>query len=925
MRHRPCWSAVAATALALALFPSSPASAAAPAPAAPSSPAPDPAPADDRGSWQVSDTGVDRYTVSWTSPTELPVGDARPEILADGVVAGVPTLDPDGRTVEVTVTSPTLPDVAAFDVVLSGRTLDSAAAAPPVEPAPYVVPAQVTELPEAADPGVPGPHETRTTDYDLPSVELPDISRRAEMLGHVVEPTDATADSPLVVFLHGRHSPCYRPGAPAPLGIDSRAAVTEDWRCPGRSEPIPSHLGYDYVQQLLASQGYVTVSISANAINALDYDAPDGGATARATLIRKHLEAWTDFVAAGTYTADLSNVVLVGHSRGGEGANRASLDLGTDATYGVSGQVLIGPTDFGFQAAPSTPTVTLLPYCDGDVSDLQGQNFTDASRDLTDQLAFHSSVLVMGANHNFFNTEWTPGLSVAPSNDDWYSRDPTRTCGSESSIRLSEQGQQDVGSAYIAGAVHLFADGDQDVLPMYDGSAVSVPSAGNADVRSHAIGGGLETRRPFVDAELAATATASSRFCVGQAFSPKPLACESEIDATRTPHWPAAYFPGPALRRGWEVSWSEAGRTSGIVLDEAWDLTGMSDLDLRTIVQPGNGPATLHVRLADAHGNSATLVPEGDGILSPLPGGAPSLAKRWGQVLRVSLDDIEFLDLAEVTSVAVVSNGPAGRVWVLDLVAHPAAGLSPAPTPTVSTISVGTVTRTEGNGRDEVTIKVPYTVEGGPLAADARVRMLVAEDVFYATDGATAVTIPAGTTSGTLSVPFQPNRVDDYPRRHWVVAVYPVGGIATNHYLGGATVIDDDPSPVATIEPARTRIREGQTARWKVTLSGRTSYPVEFQATPIRGGGKGKRLTVGDLTEEFREGYLYPIPPLRRALYTTDLAVYNAAAPGRIRSSLTIPTVARPGEQGPRSITMRFRFFNGIRVVDRTHTIIVTD
>ena len=126
--------------------------------------------------------------------------------------------------------------------------------------------------------------------------------------------------------------------------------------------------------------------------------------------------------------------MLVGHSRGGEGVDRASINLPTDEGYHVTGQVLIGPTDFGFQAAPATPTVTILPYCDGDVSDLEGQNFTDDGRDVTDDpthdLAFHSSVLVMGADHNFFNSEWTPGSSVAPSVDDWYGPKKA-TCGSK--------------------------------------------------------------------------------------------------------------------------------------------------------------------------------------------------------------------------------------------------------------------------------------------------------------------------------------------------------------------------------------------------------------------------------------------------------------------------------------------------------------
>ena len=172
----------------------------------------------------------------------------------------------------------------------------------------------------------------------------------------------------------------------------------------------------------------------------------------------------------------------------------------------------------------------------------------------------------MGANHNFFNTEWTPGLSVAPSNDDWYASGParTKTCGNKHPMRLSKQGQQDVGSSYIAGAVHLFADNDQDVLPMYDGSAVTVASANNVDVRSHAIGGGLEIRRPVVDARLDASPSATARFCVGQADARRATVCEVNTESSRTPHWPSTYVKGVTLRRAWEMSWTAVDQESGL-------------------------------------------------------------------------------------------------------------------------------------------------------------------------------------------------------------------------------------------------------------------------------------------------------------------------------------------------------------------------
>ncbi|MFC6345019.1 hypothetical protein ACFP8W_23760, partial [Nocardioides hankookensis] len=279
------------------------------------------------------------------------------------------------------------------------------------------------------DPATPGPYAVTTSDYTLDPVSVPGMRTPIEMVGHVVEPgaAEATGPRPLVLFLHGRHGVCYDPSDPD--------AWSENWPCTAPFQEIPSQLGYDYIQQVLASQGYATVSIRVNGINAQDFAAADGGADARARLVQAHLDHWVGLAAA--HQVDLSRVVLVGHSRGGEGVDRASIRIPLTAPYRVVGQVLIAPTDFGAQAAPYVPTVTLLPYCDGDVSDLQGQKFTDSGRDLTaDDTSLKSSVLVMGADHNFFNSEWTPGASAAPSSDDWAGA-TDQTCGTGDPQRLS--------------------------------------------------------------------------------------------------------------------------------------------------------------------------------------------------------------------------------------------------------------------------------------------------------------------------------------------------------------------------------------------------------------------------------------------------------------------------------------------------------
>jgi hypothetical protein len=756
------------------------------------------------GRWKVAATGsAGSYRVTWTSPTPLPHTDARPEIVVDGRWAGPSTLSANGRRVSAWISASSRPTAADFDVFLGGEALDEPAPGDQGQ-VPYKRPTNLKALTD--DPGVPGSHAITTSDYSLDPVKLPGIPELSEMVGHVVAPTDATNSSPLVLFLHGRHDYCYRPAdGDDPVGIPF-ATAPNAWKCPGKQLPVPSYLGYDYVQRLLATQGYVTVSISADAINALDYRVADGGAEARSALIRKQLDQWAQFVGDGDQHADLDNVILVGHSRGGEGVNRASLNLPTGAGYSVTGQVLIGPTDFGFQAAPLTPTVTVLPYCDGDVSDLQGQNFTDDGRDLELGLAFHSSILVMGANHNFFNTEWTPGLSAARSFDDW-GGPKTKICGADNPSRLSPAQQRKVAKTYIAGAVHLFAEDDQDVLAMFDGSAVAVPSADNADVRSHAIGGGIETRRPGPDASIGDTDGATIRLCGGISDTRRPAACERGADSQRTPHWPSAYYSGVPTRRDFEMTWTAPDQTAGIDLADPWDLSGDTHLDLRTIVDPELGRAKLDVQLFDGGGGSAVVTPDNAGVLLPLPGLQYSLAKRWGQTLRVPLDDVTGVDLTDIVTIDLISHTPHGRVWILDLSSASADGIA-EPGGETPLISFGTVSQPEGDGPGTATLPIPYHVTGD-LPTAATVSVTVIDPTKRRQPPPQELVIPAHTTDGSVDATYQPNTVIDHPRRTIIVVGYAIDGIETDNYIGRGTIVDDEPAATLKVKPVAARVREG--------------------------------------------------------------------------------------------------------------------
>ena len=401
------------------------------------------------------------------------------------------------------------------------------------------------------------------------------------------------------------------------------------------------------------------------------------------------------------HEVDLDKVVLVGHSRGGEGVSRASLEIPLTAPYRIAGQVLIGPTNFGRQTTPYVPTVTVLPSCDGDVIDLQGQAYTDLALGLaTGDTAMKSSILAVGANHNFFNTEWTPGLAAAPAYDDWGGRGGV--CGKGTPTRLTGAEQRRVGKAYVAGAVHLFADGDEDYRPMFDGSAVRVESTGDAVVLSHMLGGDRELRVPGVDASLTTPAGATTVLCEGTTpygRTQQPLCGRFARSPEATPHWPVADSLH-ADRRGVPAvvaggrrpRRSRPGHPAGPDSGSDW-------LDLRTVVDPKVGDVELELRLTDHDGASVDVAPAGGGALPALPHGDRfTPGKYWAQTLRVDTADVTGIDTTRLATVELVGLSDQGRLWVLDLAAVSAA-LPAVPVKRVPIVDLGRGAGRRGRSR----------------------------------------------------------------------------------------------------------------------------------------------------------------------------------------------------------------------------------
>ena len=166
-------------------------------------------------------------------------------------------------------------------------------------------------------------------------------------------------------------------------------------------------------------------------------------------------------------TMDFSDIGIMGHSRGGEGAATAvSLNAGLTHPWAIKSVFELAPIDFTRDTVPDIPEATLLPYCDGDVSDQQGEHFYADSKSAFADNVLRSDIWVMGTDHDFYNQDWTP--PTPGSSDDWTAgRQPATdpVCGEQApgTSRLTPGDQYQVGAAYLAGWFELTLGGQKPV------------------------------------------------------------------------------------------------------------------------------------------------------------------------------------------------------------------------------------------------------------------------------------------------------------------------------------------------------------------------------------------------------------------------------------------------------------------------------
>lgn len=707
----------------------------------------------------VTDLGG-AYEVTVALDRPLPVKSDAPTIEADGHSVGLAAESLDGTTLTTVTTDPsvlTATSLAPGWSSIESAALDEATAAgEPVAPNLPDPAETATELDD--DPGSLGTYEWDEDIYDFgdQAIALTSIGGiRGEVRGKVYLPRTG-GPRPVVVFMHGRHTSCSQ-GTPNP----------DRWPCGPNQVRIPSYQGYDDAARALASHGYAVVSLSANAINAndnqlsIDYgqltrgqltldtlsllkDANDGKAitlhdaardrdvtlddalaqTDDAMLDTAHEVSLTAADLEGRF--DFSSIGLMGHSRGGEGvASAAVLNAALDEPWAITSVLPLAPVDFNRFTIPDVTMMTLLPYCDGDVSNQQGQHMFDDSRYAFDDDVLRSAMWVMGANHNFFNTVWTPGVYPYSVSDDW-SRSTDPVCGTapsvaETSIRMTPKEQYDVGTALVAGFFRLTLGEEDQLLPIFDGTGAVAGSLVGKDIRTTAVQAPSSrqdietftkagnTVRPYGNASFAVCASAS-----GRPVSQDLPACASPaLAGAQTPHWAAMRWSedvpaSPMAKLSWTSATDEVRLT---VPRKARDASSYDRLSLKVAADESVSTSTdLTITLVDGSGASVTTpVSELNPLaLQRLPistgTGAAMLGKIVLQQVNLPLAGLG-LDLTDLREVRLGGGTTAGTALISDLALESTSLGNPEPR-TRSSVNVGAQRVEEGRGPGTVDVAV---------------------------------------------------------------------------------------------------------------------------------------------------------------------------------------------------------------------------
>jgi len=471
---------------------------------------------------------------------------------------------------------------------------------------------------------------------------------------------------PLVLVVHGNH-------------------VAED-----ESDP-----GYAYLCDVLASRGYICVSVDENFLNGsgvgdlLSFKKLSEENDLRGWLLLEHLAFWQDLaddpVSQFFGKVDLDQIALVGHSRGGEAITVAALfnnlpyypdDANVEFDYGfnIRSLVAIAPVDGQYQPAGEPIRLTDINYLvlqgshDMDVVSFDGLNLYERVDFTGEDLFFKSAIYIWGANHGQFNTTWGDNDVGSPSI--WlFDRDAL----------IPEEDQMQVAQVMVSAFLEATLKGSEDYLPLFQN---------------------IQTGRDWLPENLYLNAYADSEMTVLATFEEDVdvttgTGLDIRISAQNLTTWKEDHLPtkwGEMDENGAVLlGWGRPGEGAAFILDLPESGYGLERTDelVFSVAQgegePGQeslaGLVDFKVELVDSEGEAAAL---------PLSSVAP-LQPQWNAEIRrltflsnektsepilqtylFSLDEFirmnPDLDIEHLTQVRLVFNlTDEGEIWLDNL------------------------------------------------------------------------------------------------------------------------------------------------------------------------------------------------------------------------------------------------------------------
>lgn len=460
---------------------------------------------------------------------------------------------------------------------------------------------------------------------------------------------------PVVMLLHGSYPVC----------TTSRGPISDDYLpCGPGVRQIDNSRGLVYLVDALAEAGYVAVSVDANTAFGMDnhvrfddgFESTSSGAfSTRARVVDAVLRRIATASQGGTFAGrslvgrvDLTHVGVVGHSRGGEGAIYGAAD-GTFAAgpYRLAALLAIAPTNFQEVTPPDVPFAVLAGYCDGDVYNLGGlMNYDLATRNPARTTPAYAQVL-LGANHNFFDTVWT-------STDEAF---PTSYCrhGAIGRSRITARQQRSAAIRFVRAFVRRHLSNGSAAAVLATGGPAPRSLAGSQVITSYQPGA---DRRRVVDLPAAVGTNAFGSAVSGAALGSLELIPPDLL------HQPTAPWSPNRLR---VRTLGTNGRLVETLPGAAGDVHGYRSLSFRAAVDPRVAPARgrrVTVTLVDRTGKRSSVTLPSESALRTPPASRGGKKGLLGTV-RVRLNRFA-VDRAHVTRVELRFPG-AGRVFVADV------------------------------------------------------------------------------------------------------------------------------------------------------------------------------------------------------------------------------------------------------------------